>query len=77
MNDQSLLTWKEIKGSIGLSLFEIKKIMAGEANEKTVISGKIKETDSSLSDMKEMLGDKKKSIVSYVYSWFWLIDIIH
>ena len=62
MNDQSLLTWKEIKGSIGLSLFEIKKIMAGEANEKTVISGKIKETDSLLSDMKEMLGDKKKSI---------------
>lgn len=47
--------------SIGLSLFEIKKIMAGEADEKTVISGKIKETDSLLSDMKEMLGDKKKS----------------
>ncbi len=48
--------------SIGLSLFEIKKIIAGEADEKTVISGKIKETDSLLSDMKEMLGDKKKSI---------------
>ena len=47
--------------SIGLSLFEIKKIIAGEADEKTVISGKIKETDSLLSDMKEMLGDKKKS----------------
>lgn len=45
---------------IGLSLFEIKKIIAGEADEKTVISGKIKETDNLLKDMKEMLGDKKK-----------------
>lgn len=48
--------------SIGLSLFEIKRIIEGEVDEKTVISGRIKETDSLLSDMKEMLSDKKESV---------------
>ncbi len=46
--------------SIGLSLYEIKKIIDGEVDEKTIISGRIKETDNLLKDMKEMLGDKKK-----------------
>ena len=54
--------------SIGLSLFEIKSIINGEADEKTVISGKIKETDSLLSDMKEMLGDKQKSVGEIITS---------
>ncbi len=47
--------------SIGLSLYEIKKIIDGEVDEKTVISGRIKETDNLLKDMKEMLDNKKKS----------------
>jgi DNA-binding transcriptional MerR regulator len=45
--------------SIGLSLFEIKRIIDGEVDEKTVISGRIKETDGLLNDMKEMLNDKQ------------------
>lgn len=53
-----LETIKRLRG-IGLSLFEIKRIIDGEVDEETVISGKIKETDSLLSDMKEMLNDKK------------------
>ncbi len=48
--------------SIGLSLFEIKRIIEGEVDEKTVISGRIKETDNLLSDMREMLSDKKESV---------------
>lgn len=48
--------------SIGLSLFEIKRIINGEVDEKTIISSRIKETDSLLSDMKEMLSDKQKSV---------------
>ena len=54
-----LETIKRLRG-IGLSLFEIKKIIDGEADEKAVVSDKIKETDSLLSEMKEMLSDKKK-----------------
>ena len=46
--------------SIGLSLYEIKKIIYGEIDEKTIISGRIKETDNLLNDMREMLADKPK-----------------
>jgi DNA-binding transcriptional MerR regulator len=48
--------------SVGLSLYEIKKIIDGEVEEKTVISAKIKETDNLLSDMKEMIEVKQKSV---------------
>ncbi len=54
--------------SIGLSLFEIRRIIDGEVDENTIISSRIKETDSLLSDMKEMLNDKKKSVGEIVVS---------
>ncbi len=54
--------------SIGLSLFEIKRIIDGEVDEKTIISSRIKETDSLLNDMKEMLSDKKREFVEIVPS---------
>lgn len=54
--------------SIGLSLFEIRRIIDGEVDEKTIISSRIKETDSLLSDMKGMLNDKKKSAAEIVVS---------
>ncbi len=47
--------------SIGLSLFEIKQILNGEANEEDIVKSKIKETDSLLKDMKEMLSDKSQT----------------
>lgn len=54
-----LETIKRLRG-IGLSLFEIKGIIEGKVDEKTIISGRIRETDSLLKDMKEMLDDKQK-----------------
>ena len=49
-------------------MFEIRRIIDGEVDEKTIISSRIKETDSLLSDMKEMLNDKKKSVGEIVVS---------
>ena len=39
--------------SIGLSLYEIRQVINNEADEKTIISAKIKETKDLLNDMKE------------------------
>lgn len=60
-------TIKRLRG-IGLSLYEIKKIIDGEVDEKTVISGKIKETDNLLSDMKEMIEPKHNRSVKIAYA---------
>lgn len=50
---------KRLRG-VGLSLFEIKQILAGEVDEKVIVKSKIKETDKLLNDMKDMLSDKEK-----------------
>ena len=61
-DESQLSTLETIKRlrSIGLSLFEIKQILNGEAAEEDIVRSKIKETDSLLKDMKEMLSDKSK-----------------
>ena len=61
-DESQLSTLETIKRlrSIGLSLFEIKQIINGEVNEEDIVKSKIKETDSLLKDMKEMLSDKSK-----------------
>ena len=63
-DESQLSTLETIKRlrSIGLSLFEIKQIINGEADEKDIVKSKIKETDDLLKDMKEMLSDKKTVI---------------
>lgn len=60
-------TIKRLRG-IGLSLYEIKMIIDGEVDEKTVISGKIKETDNLLSDMREMIEPKQNRNVKILYA---------
>ena len=63
-DESQLSTLETIKRlrSIGLSLFEIKQILNGEADEKDIVQSKIKETDDLLKDMKEMISDKKTII---------------
>ncbi len=58
-DESQLETLEKIKRyrSINLSLFEIKKILNGEEDEKEIITCKIKETDKSLNNMKEMISE--------------------
>jgi len=63
-DESQLVTLEMIRRlrSIDLSLFEIKQIINGEADEEDIVKSKIKETDSLLKDMKEMLSDKSRTI---------------
>ena len=63
-DESQLSTLETIKRlrSIGLSLFEIKQIIYGEADEKDIVQSKIRETDDLLKDMKEMISDKKATV---------------
>ncbi|MBR2294870.1 MAG: MerR family transcriptional regulator [Clostridiales bacterium] len=59
-DESQLSTLETIKRlrSIGLSLYEIRQILDGAADEKDIVAGKIRETDDLLKDMKEMISGK-------------------
>lgn len=65
-DESQLLTLETIKRlrSIGLSLFEIKQVLNGEADEKDIVQSKIKETDDLLKDMKALISDKSVTVES-------------
>ena len=50
--------------SVGLSLYEIKQVLSGKADEKAVVSSKIKELGGFLKDMKEMIGERRSGDVA-------------
>lgn len=55
-DESQLITLEKIKRlrSIGFSLFEIKQILNGKADEKDILSSKIKETEKLINDMKDI-----------------------
>ena len=57
-----LATLEKIKGlrKIGLSLFEIKQILDGKAEEKELVESKLKEMDLHLKEVKEFISSDKK-----------------
>ena len=48
---------------IGLSLYEIKQVLEGKAEESQLIDSKIKEMDSRLQEVKEIAGSKTEEKV--------------
>lgn len=44
---------------LGLSLFEIKQIFDGKANEDEIVASKIKEADEMLKEMKQLAGEEQ------------------
>lgn len=59
--ESQLITLETIKRlrSIGLSLFEIKQILNGKADEKAIVASKIQEAENLIKDMKDMLSNMK------------------
>jgi len=63
-DESQFATLEKIKGlrKIGLSLFEIKQILDGKADEKELIDSKLKEMDLHLKEVKEFISlDKKQN----------------
>lgn len=63
-DESQLITLETIKRlrSIGLSLFEIKQILNGKIDEKTIISSKIQETEKLINDMRDMFSNPKLKV---------------
>lgn len=63
-DESQLITLETIKRlrSIGLSLFEIKQILNGKFDEKTIISSKIQETEKLINDMRDMFSNPKLKV---------------
>ena len=61
-DESQFATLEKIKGlrKIGLSLFEIKQILDGKADEKELIDSKVKEMDLHLKEVKEFISSDKK-----------------
>lgn len=61
-DESQLLTLEKIKRlrKIGLSLYEIKQILNGKADEDVLIESRIKEADSLLKEMKQLASEKQQ-----------------
>lgn len=63
-DESQLATLETIKRlrSVGISLFEIRQILNGEADEKDIVKSRILEADELLKDMKAMISDPGKPV---------------